>query len=417
MSKTSGQRAFDLLKRLAFERLGGSSEEQKAAELLQQELASVGLESSFHRFSIWQYTPKQAVLEVLEPYRKQYQAAVYGLTGCTSNEGVVADLAYVEDAGDAALSRAEGKVVLVNGRLSLEKYERLSKAKVAGFVSWGGEIYRREDIPRWAIRPEYFKHGKIPGAAVFAQDAAEMIKEGARKVRLVVQQDEQEVQSQNVIVEIRGTRWPDEEIVIGAHYDSVPYSSGANDNAAGSVIIMELARHFAANPPKRTLRFIWFGSEELGLRGSYAWVKDNTAHLERVKLMLNVDVAGAILGKNTAIITGPDSLKHYIDVLARMQGLDFNIRQSVYSSDSVPLAEQGIPSVNLIRSGAPIHNRYDTAEYLSPEKLEELAEFSLRILRELDEAQVFPFARQIPDNVKQDLKKYLERTRGKEDKQ
>ena len=66
----------------------------------------------------------------------------------------------------------------------------------------------------------------------------------------------------------------------GGHYDSVYFSSGVHDNLSGSVIVLELLRYFAAHPPRRTLRFCWFGSEEQGLLGSKAYVK---AHADELK--------------------------------------------------------------------------------------------------------------------------------------
>ncbi len=66
----------------------------------------------------------------------------------------------------------------------------------------------------------------------------------------------------NLEVEIRGSRWPDEIILIGAHYDSVHGSPGANDNATGVAALLEIARLLAEKPPARTLRFVAFVNEE-----------------------------------------------------------------------------------------------------------------------------------------------------------
>lgn len=90
----------------------------------------------------------------------------------------------------------------------------------------------------------------------------------------------------------------------GAHYDSVLFSTGAYDNMSGSVIIMELLRYFAANPPRRTLKFNWFGSEEQGLLGSKAYVAAHEAELEKHRLMVNVDMAGPVLGSEHIFIMG-----------------------------------------------------------------------------------------------------------------
>lgn len=69
-------------------------------------------------------------------------------------------------------------------------------------------------------------------------------------------------QDVNIIAEIPGTTNPDEIIVLGAHYDSEVNTPGADDNASGVAVMIELARRFADNPQPRTLRFIAFTNEE-----------------------------------------------------------------------------------------------------------------------------------------------------------
>jgi len=66
----------------------------------------------------------------------------------------------------------------------------------------------------------------------------------------------------NLEAEIIGSQWPDEIVIIGAHYDSVHGSPGANDNASGVAAMLEIARQLAATIPARTLRFVAFVNEE-----------------------------------------------------------------------------------------------------------------------------------------------------------
>jgi len=69
-------------------------------------------------------------------------------------------------------------------------------------------------------------------------------------------------QDMNIIAEIPGTTNPDEIIVLGAHYDTEVNTPGADDNASGVAVMLELARRFANNPQPRTIRFIAFANEE-----------------------------------------------------------------------------------------------------------------------------------------------------------
>lgn len=411
--RINGQRAYELLERIAYTRIGGSPEEAQAAQTLVDELASFGLEGTIETFQVDTYQVRTARLEVLEPYQKVYEVAGYGLTGSTPPEGITAELVYAEGAGPANLVDVAGKIVLVNQGLQLEKYERLAKAQVAGFISIGGQQYERDDLPVRAIREPYFKHGKIPGVSLLAPDALEMVQKGASRARLTLEQDEQKSDSRNVIAEIKGSKYPDEIIVFGAHFDSVYYSAGANDNGAGSVILMELARYFMEHPPLRTVRFCWFGSEEYGLLGSFAYVEAHADELDKIKFMINVDVAGGYLGQNTTYVMASDALKGYVEVLAKLEGLEMTLRQDVYSSDSIPFCEKGIPGINFCRFGAPIHNRHDQLQYISPDRLAELGDFTLRFSDRMVNASVFPVEKEIPDNVKKSLQRYLEARRGK----
>lgn len=101
----------------------------------------------------------------------------------------------------------------------------------------------------------------------------------------------------NLEVGIRGTRQPDEIVVIGAHYDSVFGSPGANDNGTGVVALLALARRFHAVQPRRTLRFVFFVNEEpphfLGEEmGSLVYARGCRLRKENVVAMLSLETIG-----------------------------------------------------------------------------------------------------------------------------
>ena len=110
---------------------------------------------------------------------------------------------------------------------------------------------------------------------------------------------EEMISTNNVIGMIRGTDpvLKDEYIVVGAHLDHVEpvmgqVCNGADDNASGSSAIIEIAEAFAMNPCRRSIIFIAYTAEEMGLRGSEYFVKSNTVPLNKIKFNLNMDMIG-----------------------------------------------------------------------------------------------------------------------------
>jgi Zn-dependent M28 family amino/carboxypeptidase len=102
-----------------------------------------------------------------------------------------------------------------------------------------------------------------------------------------------EVTSSNVIGELTGKN--DSNVVMaGAHLDSVPAGPGINDNGSGSAALLEVAQQMAKTTPQNTVRFAWWGAEELGLIGSTEWVAQRTpAELDEIALYLNFDMIGS----------------------------------------------------------------------------------------------------------------------------
>jgi Zn-dependent M28 family amino/carboxypeptidase len=97
----------------------------------------------------------------------------------------------------------------------------------------------------------------------------------------------------NVIAELPGTN--DGNVVMaGAHLDSVTAGPGINDNGSGSAALLETALMMAKVKPENTVRFAWWGAEELGLIGSTAYVEGlSAAERDRIALYLNYDMVGS----------------------------------------------------------------------------------------------------------------------------
>jgi len=151
--------------------------------------------------------------------------------------------------------------------------------------------------------------------------------DGATSIRRI------EAEVKNVIGVLEGAGpLADETIVIGAHYDHVgrggegslaPGSkeihNGADDNASGTVALIELARRFAASQvkPPRRLVFIAFTGEELGLLGSAHYVKEPIFPLDKTVAMINMDMVGRLKDEKLTIF-GTGTAKRWDDMVDRL---------------------------------------------------------------------------------------------------
>lgn len=410
--KVNGEREFELLKKIGFIRTAGTPEELKAAEILKEEAESAGVKAWIEPFEVEDAEIDSAELEVLEPYHKKYTVTAYK---CAKNcASLTADFVYAENGNEANLANVQGKIVLVNGFLRLPLFKRMLKAGAAAIVTMTGTLLDKEDetdLFTRKLRDTLRAFGNLPAVNIRISDAFEMVSKKAAKVRMTVQNHNVTLTSHNVVAEIKGTKYPDEIISFGAHYDSVPFSTGVYDNGAGSVINMEVLRFFAENPPARTVKFMWYGSEEVGLEGSKAYVRDHEDEMKNHVFMINTDVGGPVLGVNKCGVTAGEDLLHFADYFMKTRGYAVETKKGIYSSDSIPFANIGIPAVNFVRDGAEgasfIHCRYDIIDYLSAEALENMTNHVLDFSETLINAVVFPVKREIPADITEEVDKYL----------
>ena len=109
---------------------------------------------------------------------------------------------------------------------------------------------------------------------------------------------EPKYETQNVIGFIKGKTVPDSFIVVTAHYDHLGLMGnnavfqGANDNASGVAMLLNLAKYYSKNQPKYSMLFIAFSGEELGLLGSKYYVENQIVKISKFKFLVNFDLAG-----------------------------------------------------------------------------------------------------------------------------
>ena len=413
----SARRAFNLLKEMAYVRVSGTDEEKKAAERLLAEAKKCGVKAQIEPFTVKTGKINKARLVVTAPYVKEYELTGYERSLSTPEGGLDAEFYYAENLLPVHLQNCKGKIVMINGRLRRADYEKLQKAQVAAILTFSGTTLDRNSETDCDIRKLREVMTDPFGFAVAlnmrAADAAEIVRRGAKTMHIEVDSECFDAQSQNVCAVIEGSKYPDEIISFGTHYDSVHFSTGVYDNMSGSVIIMELLRYFAAHQPERTLKFNWYGSEEQGLLGSKAWTQAHEDELENHVLMINVDVAAATLGQNAAPILATEAAVGYVDALMKEHGMACGVKMDIYSSDCIPFADHGVPAINLCRFGTAgagyIHDRRDNLKsgYLDEKSLDITLQQALMLAKHVVNAKVFPIERTISDEIRKKVDEYL----------
>lgn len=402
---------YDFLNKISFTRTSGSEEELKCANIILEEIKKYNLPVELISFEVSKTDFKE--VQLVSSNNIKYEVTGYKMGGETTKDGLTAPFYYMESDDEVSRLNAKGKIVLVNGYLKKPMYEAITKAGAVGFITYAGDVYDDEaDIDIRELREPFMECGKLPGIHMRTIDAMRLVVEQPDKVTIKLIKEDSKTLSHNVITEIKGIEYPNEVIVYTAHYDSVLFSKGAYDNGAGSVIILELLKHFVKNPPKRTVRFVWCGSEERGLLGSKNYVYNlNEEELSKIKLNVNVDVAGTVLGRDSAVILGNDAFVNMVSYLSKEVAFQIAVRKDIYSSDCMPFADKGIPAINFMRFGsgesAHIHNRYDTTHFISSASLENTYSFVKLFSDRIQQYKIFPVDKEIPNDIKEKVDKYL----------
>jgi len=394
----------------AYIRMGGSAEELRCAEYIKAQCENLGMKAGLESFAVDMANMQQAEL-----LADGVSIPCKGYLNAGSGE-VEAPFYYLPSTDPYSLSLCKGKIVMIDSYLGYWIYQDLLENGAVGFITYDGNVnYIDRDIDQRELRAHVHKGNKIPGVNINAKDAVKLVENGVKTAKIVLKQEEYEGKSHNVILDLPGES--KDTIVFTAHYDSTSLSQGAYDNMSGSVGLLGIAEYFLNHPHRCSLRFIWCGSEERGLLGSKAYCADHEDDLKDVVLNINLDMIGCTMGKFIACCTTEEKLIHYISYLGSELGWGIAVRQDVYSSDSTPFADKGVPAVSFARIAPPntgtIHNSYDTMALMSGEQMEKDIGFIVAFAERMANAVRCPVAREMPDNMKEKLDIYLCRKRDK----
>lgn len=184
-----------------------------------------------------------------------------------------------------------------------------------------------------------------------------------------------EYKNQNLCGYVKGTLQPDSFVVFTAHYDHLggmgagTFFPGANDNASGVSLVLNLARYYKAHPAKYSVAFILFAGEEAGLLGSRYYTEHPLFPLERIKFLTNLDLLGT--GNEGIMVVNATVFKPQFEKLKAINETKQYVTQvkqrgKAANSDHYWFAEKGVPCFFIYTMGGiqAYHDVFDRPETL-----------------------------------------------------
>ncbi len=260
---------------------------------------------------------------------------------------------------------------------------RTNFLKSAGFI-----LVTDKERLLWSIS-QGFKQKTYPVFEVLKPAMPEKPKKASIAIEAVFAP---EMQVRNVIGFITGIAVPDSFLVITAHYDHLGMMGsdaifpGANDNASGVAMMLDMARHFSApgNRPRYSMAFIALAAEETGLNGSEFYVEHSFFPLSQIAFLINLDMVGT--GSEGITVVNGTILKKQFEQLVKINAeneyiLTVKPRGESCNSDHCPFFKQGVPAVFIYSMGKEhkeYHNIYDSRDRVPLTEYEDI----FRLLRD-----------------------------------
>ena len=393
-----------ILKQIDYERLAGSEGEKKARTVFKAYLDSWNLKYKEQEFEINAFETGSAEI-VTEGFT--FKGLPLGLVKSTE---INAELYFMENSEHLFCQKGmfENKIILTNTR-SAKLADRLKEEKVMAVI-YISQPYK--ELAANNLRQKSYEDGAVPAIFISYENAKELSKLHGESISIIIKQTVKKKKAYNLIVDIPGTGRDKTLTCLCSHYDTVATSHGSNDNGAGSVILLKIAEYFSKNPPLRDLRLIFFSGEEMGLLGSYAYTNEYKEELKsRMGLLINVDVSGDDLGVDSFIALGTNELLGYVDGTLKEEGLIFNKKLDIYSSDCIPFSVLEIASINLMRWGGDstyhIHTCNDIAEKVTQRGLESTFMATKLLCDKLLNSHIYPVKTDIDSSLRDKIEQYI----------
>ncbi|PHR61361.1 MAG: peptidase M28 family protein [Robiginitomaculum sp.] len=381
-------------------RLAGTAAEENARAWAVAKFKALGFENiSVEPFSVDGWERGVETARITSPSQQNLFVTALGGSVSTPRGGIEAPVAYFktfDDLANAPEGGLDGKIVYISGRMERARdgagYGPANKKRRSGATEAAKRGAVAVLIRSVGTDSHRFPHTgqmryaedakKIPIGAISGPDADQLDRVFATDQSVTIHMDLNTratgaKMSGNVIAEIVGSEKPNEIILIGAHLDSWDLGTGAIDDGAGVGIVMGAAKMLMDSglKPKRTIRVVLFGAEEIGLKGGFAYVDAHKdTDLANHILATESDFgAGRIYsiqaGAGEENIAGVKAIAPEFKFL----GIEFQDGASTGGPDIGPMAREGVPTIRLNQDGTDYfdlhHTPDDTFDKIDPEAM------------------------------------------------
>ena len=394
-------------------RMAGSPQAAAAVEYVADEMRKLGLDVRLEKVTVPRWVRGEERGELISypgqvPGTKQkiVVTALASLNCATPPEGITADVVVVNNLEELAglpRGKVQGKIVVFNERFdqklaasgfALEAYGqavayrengRLAAARqgaVAALVrSVGGAEFRLPHTGETGYDP---KLPGIPAGAITAEDAellARLTAQGPVALHLVLTPKLLgEVESYNVVADLKGSKHPEQVVIVSGHLDSWDLGTGALDDAAGVAVAMEAAQIVKQLKlqPDRTLRVVAWMAEEIGVFGGRAYAKQHAQEISNHFAAIETDLgAGHAMGINVCCDDSMLKLLRPMADILLASGAGVLRASEDTGADIIPLRVAGVPTFSPIQDVSTYfdyhHSAADTLDKIDPHRLRENA--------------------------------------------
>lgn len=395
---------YDIVTSLTTEvgpRLGGSEAEKRARDWG----ADLGKELGFDKVTIEEFSMPfwdrgHLHIALTSPYQQELYGTALGGAAPSKSE-VNADVVYFRDIHaltEVKDGELQGKIAFVDGDAMVKSqtgagYGQANQRRRIGWqhAQRGGAsalVVRSvgSDSHRFPHTGMMSKNGdkwaEIPVIAISNPDADHLrrLYRADKPLALSLHSESKwkgEVNSGNVVMDIVGSEKPEEIVLIGGHLDSWDLGTGAVDDGAGIAITTAAAALIAKLPtrPKRTIRVVMFGAEEVGLLGAFAYAKQHEANLANHVLATESDFGAQTIWQLVSNVNPEATI--LVDEIAKILSPLGIIRGAADvvggGPDIIPLAAKGVPTIRLNQNGRDYfdlhHTPDDTLDKINPDEL------------------------------------------------